>query len=447
MTVRLRAAAALCLLASVAACSSSGRGEDAGGGGVDGGTVATPTAAGEQAGGSSGGSSTVSLLVFGEAEELRAYRMLAEAFEEAHDDIDIELLEVADRQALLARLATSLAAGSPPDLFLINYRFLGQFAARGVLEPLQARLDASTVLAEDDFYDLALDAFRDSAGDLTCLPQNVSSLVVYYNRDLFEAAGVAEPAAGWTWQQMVSAAGQLTSGDQHGLGVEPSILRLAPFVWSNGAELVDDPERPTRLTLDTPEALEALERFLQLRAEGVIPTQEESAAEDDEARFANGRTAMLLQSRRVTPQMRQITDFEWDVAPLPVLAEPAGVLHSDAYCLTKDSPDKDAAWTFLEFALGEEGATLVARTGRTVPSLKSVAQSDAFLDPASAPANSEVFLDTIPAIRALPTISTWPEIEDVTGTILAEAREAGTPAAEVARRLDDATRDLFARAE
>jgi multiple sugar transport system substrate-binding protein len=403
-------------------------------------------ACGDVAGGAEG-RTTVSLVVFGESEEIGAYRALAESFEAAQDDVAIELVEVADRQALITRVATSIAAGDPPDLFLINYRVFGQFAGRGVLEPMQRRLDASDVLDEDDMYGLALDAFRYPGDDLTCLPQNVSSLVVYYNRDLFDEAGVPVPADGWTWDEMTSAARQLTGDGQYGLGVEASIILLAPFVWSNGGEIVDDPQRPTRLTLDTPAALEALDRFLALRTDGLIPTVEESAAEDDEARFANGRLAMVMSSRRVTPQFRTITGFEWDVAPLPVLAEPAGMLHSDAYCTPADSPNHDAAFSFVEFALGPEGAPVIARTGRTVPSLRSVAESDAFLDAGAAPASSEVFLDTIPAIRALPTISTWPEIEDATGEILEAARARGTPAAEVARQLDAATRDLFARAE
>jgi multiple sugar transport system substrate-binding protein len=58
-----------------------------------------------------------------------------------------------------------------------------------------------------------------------------------------------------------------------------------------------------------------------------------------------------------------------------------------------------------------------------------------------------VFLDSIPVIRSLPTISTWPEVESVADEILAEARQNGTPAAEVARRLDEQTRGIFARAE
>jgi multiple sugar transport system substrate-binding protein len=390
---------------------------------------------------------TVSLVVFGEEEELKAYRALAASFEQAQDDVDIELVEVPDRQALITRVTTSIAAGDPPDLFLINYRFLGQFAARDLLEPMQSRLDESAVLDEAELYPVALDAFRMADGDLVCLPQNVSSLVVYFNRDLFAAAGIPEPQPGWTWSDMRAAARAITGGDTFGIGVEPSMIRLAPFIWSNGGELVDDPLEPTALDVQTPEAIDAIDKFLALRRDALTPSPEASAAEDDEARFMNGRLGMYLNSRRVTPQMRLIDGFDWDVAALPTLREPAGVLHSDAYCMPSGSAHHDEAFAFVEYALGPDGAPVIARTGRTVPSLIETAQSDAFLAPDLPPASSSVFLDTIPAIRRLPTISTWPEIEDVTGQILQAALLNGTPAAEVARQLDEATRPLFARAE
>jgi multiple sugar transport system substrate-binding protein len=89
----------------------------------------------------------------------------------------------------------------------------------------------------------------------------------------------------------------------------------------------------------------------------------------------------------------------------------------------------------------------VARTGRTVPSLRSVARSDAFLDPDAKPRSSEVFLDGIPTIRRLPTISTWPEIEDVAAGILENGFYLSQPVTEVAAKLDGATRPIFARAE
>ena len=219
-------------------------------------------------------------------------------------------------------------------------------------------------------------------------------------------------------------------------------------MWSAGGDLVDDDENPTHFTLDTPEAELAMERFFQLHVtDKVTPGEEEVEAEDDETRFQNGRMAMVLSSRRSTPTFRTIQDFDWDVAALPQHEEQAGILHSDAYCLTKASDNKDAAWSFMEFALGPEGAPIVAKSGRTVPSLKSVAESDAFLDPTAKPANSQVFLDTIPVIRQVPSISTWPEIEDAASPILEEGYYNGESAAAVAQELRQATDDLFARGE
>ena len=406
-------------------------------------------------GGSGGGSATgpVDFLVFGEPVEIKAFRDVVAAFERREPEIDVRLIEASDREDLLTRLSTSFAGGSPPDLFLVNYRFYGQFAAKGVLEPIEERVAGSDAFEENDFYEQALDAFR-WEGTLTCLPQNISSLVVYFNRDVFESLGVPEPHAGWTWTDMRQAAIGLTrdtNGDGryelYGLGVEPALIRIAPFVWSNGGELVDDEEHPTRLTLESPRALRVLRDFLALRTQfGVVPSDEEVEAEDDETRFMNGRLAMILESRRSTPAFRTIEKFDWDVAPLPRFERPAGILHSDAYCMTKASKHKDAAWRFMEFALGPEGQRITARTGRTVPSLKRIANSKAFLDPAQRPRSSRVFLDGVPQIRRVPTISTWPEIEDAAEGILENGLYRGIPADRVARELDKVTRPLFARA-
>ncbi len=234
----------------------------------------------------------------------------------------------------------------------------------------------------------------------------------------------------------------------HGLGVEPTIIRIAPFVWSSGGEVVDDPDQPTRFTFDDPRSLQVLGQFFGLRTVyGVVPSDTEVEAEDDESRFTNGRLAMLLSSRRAVPTFREAADFDWDVVSLPVFQEPAGILHSDAYCLTKASDAKDAAWRFVEFAVGPEGAPVVARTGRTVPSLRSVAESEAFLDPSAKPRNSRVFLDGIESIRRVPSISTWPEIEDVSEGILENGMYLGQDPRQVVADLEAATTPIFARAE
>ncbi len=415
------------------------------------------------------GSGEISFLVFGDPPEINAYKTLIAAFEEAEPDIDVKLIEASDREDLIARLSTSLAGGAPPDLFLMNYRFYGQFAARGALEPLQPYVEDSDEFELADFYEQAVDAFRWD-GRVTCLPQNISSLVVYYNKDLFARYSVDPPRDGMPWTEFVDRAQLLTRdsagnpvrgadpdlppqpnsarAEIYGLGVEPTIIRLAPFIWSNSGEVVDDEESPTRLTFDSAEAREVLTLFFALRGfHGVVPADSEVEAEDDDSRFVNGRLAMLLQSRRAVPTFREAAKFDWDVVSLPVFDQPAGILHSDAYCLTKASRNKDAAWRFVEFALGPDGAPVVARTGRTVPSLKSVAESDAFLDPNAKPRNSRAFLDGIEHIRRVPSISTWPEIEDASEGILENGMYLGEPVDDVVAKLEEATTPIFARAK
>src|SRR5919107_45982 len=355
---------------------------------------------------------------WGDPAEQAAYEQVVAGFEATHPGIDIAIDYTPGQADYYRKIATDFAGNDPSDVFLINYRQFGQYAARDALWPVSSYLDASPTIASSDYAPIAMDAFK-YGGNQVCMPQNVSSLVVYYNVDLFTANDVPLPVAGWTWDEFVEAAEALTQDtdgdgriDQYGVVVEPSMYRMVPFVWSAGGEVVDNLDNPTRLTLDTPEAIEGIEKFVSLGASGhnVVPPEEEVAAEEDADRFVRGGAAMFLQSRREVPTLRQIEDFTWDVAPLPVISDAATVLHSDAFCMASATADKDAVWNFVEYAVGETGQLILTETGRIVPSRISVAQSPVFLDgvpvdtgtalsggsPApdvvQPPANSEVFL-------------------------------------------------------
>ena len=82
-----------------------------------------------------------------------------------------------------------------------------------------------------------------------------------------------------------------------------------------------------------------------------------------------------------------------------------------------------------------------------MPSHIATSRSDAFLDPTQPPRNAQVFLDAIPTVRQVPTISTWPELEDVTGGILENALYRGDRLDDVIREIDELTRPIFARGE
>jgi multiple sugar transport system substrate-binding protein len=400
--------------------------------------------------------SNVSFMFFGDPAELAAYQGLVSAFEAAHPSIDIELVHIPSLGDYQARLGADLAAGSPADVVLINYRRYAPLAARGALEPLAPYLRSSDIIAESDFFPEAMAPFR-WRGELMCIPQNISSLVVYYNKDLFDAGGQPYPADDWNWDDFLATAQALTLEldgdgvtDQYGLGTDASLNRLAPFIWQNGGELVVSEANgtPLRLALDSRAAREAIEWFVALQTEHrVVPDALAETAESSESRFIAGRTAMFLNSRRGVPTYRGIDGFDWDVAPLPRKEQAAGILHMDAYCLAAGAEDKDAAWTFIEFANSPEGQAIVARSGRTVPSLMEVAQSAAFLDPAARPASSSVFLETIPQLRAVPVTAAWVEVEELAGDELERAFYGHTSVDEAIEAMITRTLPLFAEEE
>jgi multiple sugar transport system substrate-binding protein len=397
---------------------------------------------------------SVSFMVFGDPAELAAYESLVEAFEDEHPEIDIAVSHIPDQGDYRQRLAASFSAGAPPDVMFLNYRRFATFAAEGGLDPLGPYLAESEVIQESDFFTPTIEAFH-LDGELWCIPQNISSLVVYYNRNLFDAAGIAYPADDWTRDDFLAAARALTQDtdgdgttDQYGVGIEASLFRLAPFAWQDGGEIVDDPANPTRLTLDSPEVLGAFHWFVDLQVkEKVVPDRVAESAEESEARFLNGRLGMYFNSRRGVPTYRTIQSFEWDVAPLPRGEQAAGILHSDGYCMAANTANKEAAWTFIEYANSVAGQELVARSGRTVPSLVSVANSPAFLNPEQAPANSRIFVDTIPVIRRVPTMTTWVAIEETANQEVERAFFGEVSVAEAAASAASLTQGYFDQAQ
>jgi multiple sugar transport system substrate-binding protein len=391
--------------------------------------------------------SAITIQVSGEPEETAVYGDLAREYEESHEGASVEVIEIADGDDHLASLATSTAGGEPPDVFLINYREYAQFVAQDAVEPIEdLMVDRDVELS--DYYEQSLDAFTYN-DSLQCMPQNISSLVVYFNKKLFKAAGIEPAFDGWSFEEFRDAAVQLSSGSVDGLGVDPQIIRLAPFVWSNGGEVTDDPSAPTTFTLDEPASREALDAFVSLvRDDAVVPTEEELASQDAETRFIKGRLGMLLSSRRDTPLFREAVTLDWDVLPLPTLDEPASILHSDALCIAAGSDAIEAAADFVAYAMSPDGQTLIALSGRTVPSLTEIADSGAFLDPSQPPAHSQVWLDAIPGIRSTPVISTWPEIEATSEELLTRLfYEEDYDVDRFLEELKELTDPLFAEAE
>ena len=359
----------------------------------------------------------ISFQVTGDPEETQVYTELAKQYK-TDTGRTVNIVEVPERDAHLAKLTTSFSAGQPPEVFLINYRYLGGFADKQVIDPAGPRLDTSDAFAREDFYPLPLQAFTYD-DQLQCIPQNASSLAVYYNVDAFKEAGIEPPTDSWTYDEFIAAAEKLTGDGKHGVGFDPNTIRSAPWVWGAGGELVDSETAPTKFLYDTPEGRRGLEHMVALQEKGLAPNADEADAKGNDERFIEGSVAMFLSSRRDVPLLRTITDFEWDVAPFPTDVEPASVLHSDGFCIAK-SDKADAAWMWIEYALGKQGQEVLAQSGRSVPSLKAVAESPVFLESDEPPANSQVFVDALSQMHQLPVTPNWNDVEGKTDDVLEE---------------------------
>lgn len=363
--------------------------------------------------------STLSFYVFGDLAEKAAYQTLVAAFMQKYPDVDVKLVYTPGEDEFhsntgddyRSRLSLDFASAKPPDVFLMNYREYGIFGERGQLEPLGNYLAQSKVVHPDDFYPQALAAFTQNK-ILNCIPQNLSGTVVYYNKDLFQKANIPFPKNGWNWDDFLKTAQALTNSatKQYGLGIYPEFTRLMPFIWQNGGDVTDAP--PTRIVMDTPEVKAAIQWFVDLQGKyHVTPDEIQARAQGIEERFLAGTEGMLVFSRRIVPSLRQV-NFDWDVAPLPQNKVAATLQYSDGYCMAKASTNKTAAWTLIEYANSPEGQTLLAKTGRTVPSLKAIASSPAFLDPSAKPQQSQVFLDLIPTLRMAPLLTNYADLEE-----------------------------------
>ena len=158
---------------------------------------------------------------WGDAAEVSAYEAIVAAFEEQNPGIDVRIEHVPNATDF-ARLATARPGWLPMSSSSIT-------AAMGssplvALTPVGPLLASSEVIAEEDYFPEPLEAFR-FGGELMCLPQNLSSLVVYYNRDLFDAAGACLSGSGLDLGRVPGCRQSADEGyrrrrspDQHGWG-------------------------------------------------------------------------------------------------------------------------------------------------------------------------------------------------------------------------------------
>jgi multiple sugar transport system substrate-binding protein len=236
----------------------------------------------------------------------------------------------------------------------------------------------------------------DADGFVWGVPRDVSTFALYLNLDLIDAAGAEDPrelaANGeWTWEKFAEVSQQITENVEgaKGFGAGGWWANWGYFVNSGGGSFFN--EDRTACALDTPEAIAGMEFYQGLYASGAgVPF-----GEDAEPPFKAGTLGMFINGRWATPGAREITDFNWDVAPLPTGPAPGNNWQFwGAYVINANTADPAAAWKLVEALTSVEVQSKISELGANIPSRQSQDAIDAFLT-YTPPANNQAFVDGI----------------------------------------------------
>src|SRR5207245_3925234 len=149
-------------------------------------------------------------------------------------------------QDFTTKLKAQMAAGTEPDVFYVELGEAAGFMQKKVLLDLRPYM-AKTSTNASDFAGPLLGAFKQGDG-IYGIPKDFNTLALFYNKDMFKAAGVSEPTKDWTWQDLQTAAKKLTTGSVYGLMTPPDVARWPPVVCQNGGQVVSSDFSKSMLT-------------------------------------------------------------------------------------------------------------------------------------------------------------------------------------------------------
>lgn len=388
----------------------------------------TPATGGESnAPAASDGPTTITWAFWGSPEEAASHKAVGDAFMQAHPEIKLEYYNEpwGDYFTKMETLWASGDSAAIPDVLFLWPT--PKYAAQGVLENLDSYIEKSGYNLDDYWPALLESASYD--GSVYGFPRDISVEALYYNKDMFDQAGIPYPDETWTWDDLLSAAEQLTVKDasgkveRYGLGMEAGKWQL--WVGQNGGMSLDDMRNPSKCTLNDPAATEAIQFFADLLNNGYAMRDADlSQAGGDAGVFSSGQAAMIIQnSSRVSAFNAAGLNYDVAVVPIPEGGQRSASAGGAAWVMSAASDNKDAAWTFLSWLQSTDGGQkLYTESGEIFPALRSVAESDAFLNQENPPANRQAFLTEgeNAKVGRFGYFPEWSEIDSIIGAELSK---------------------------
>jgi multiple sugar transport system substrate-binding protein len=316
---------------------------------------------------------TISYAMWGDATELANQQKIVDAFQKMNPNITVKAT-VADWEAYWPKLLTDLAAGNAPDVFLMDGPLYPDYQTRDQL------LDLTPFIAKDGFdtgqlVDLAVQDFTAPDGHLYGLPRDLNTIALFYNKAMFDAAGLSYPDATWDWNKLREVATKLTktSGGkttQWGLYTETTDMEnyWSSLVWQAGGDILS-PDKRT-VVIDSDQAAAGIQFLQDLIYKDKVMAQPTAGASGDD--FENGLAAMEANGSWLVPT-HEAAGINFGVAPLP--KGPAGQATSvnpSGVVAFKGTKSPDAAWEFIKCYTGPELQAMVASLKASMPANKQV---------------------------------------------------------------------------
>jgi multiple sugar transport system substrate-binding protein len=351
--------------------------------------------------------------------------VLADEYMAENPDVTVNVTAV-PWEAANQRIANAITAGEVPDVSLIGTTWMGQFAQTGGLEPTPSNFDPA--------------AFFEGAWNTTVVdgvsygvPWYVETRLIYYRTDLAEEAGATVPPG--TWDELKQLAqGMQEAGAEWGISLQPggtgAWQTFMPFAWQNGADITDE---SGNFTLDSPEVVEALEYYRSFFEEGLSPTALEPGAL--ETGFVEGTIGAFISGPWHIGILNDqgAEEGTWNVAHMPTEEAGTSFVGGGDLVVFKDSDNKEAAWSFVEYLSRPEVQVTWYETVNDLPAVRSAWEDEAL----SGDEFLSVFGEQLDDAKSPPAIATWEEIASVIDTQIERATIGDASPEEAAQAMQE----------
>ena len=391
---------------------------------------------------------TIRFSVFSSVAESPQMKKFKKQFEGEHPNITVEFEGVGPAQAK-DKVLTQIAGGNAPDAAFVDASFVQDLASRGALVNLDGYIAGSDSVAADDY----VEGFRNGAsfqGSMYGLPFDGETTGLFYRTDLFQEAGIDGPPQ--TWAEFEDAAAKLTDPSKNQYGVAMFSSEAAyyfyPWLWQAGGDVLTPDGQ--NMALDSPEAVEAAEFYVELARKYAPPDYLPTDSWEGRVTFASGKSAMYIAGNWFAGNtILEFPDIEgkWASAPLPRGdAGCATTVAGDSLIVLGDSEQQDAAWMWIEFLSRPENMTtwtIGEETTTLLPPRDSLLQSDQLTS------HNKEFLQGFADDMACAVVSTveqpkYPEIEAALNEELGKAMIGEQSAAEAIQIASERGEEILA---